>query len=80
MVAVGCIWQNAQERDDLRKEFISLQPEMLENRVHKFHYPLSRMRLLLNYKKINMRNALIQSLIKTSVAARMESPDDNHTC
>lgn len=26
MVAMGCIWQNAQERDELRKEFISLQP------------------------------------------------------
>lgn len=60
MVAMGCIWQNAQERDELRKEFINLQPEMLENRVHEFHYPLSRIRLLLNYKKINMRNALIQ--------------------
>lgn len=36
MVAVGPIWQNRQERDELRKEFISLQAEIQGiKRVHK---------------------------------------------
>jgi len=52
-------------KKEMTSEFINLQAEMKGGRVHKFEYLLDRMRPLLNYKKIKMRNSLIQRIKET---------------
>lgn len=41
--------------------------------IHKFNYLLSRMRPLLNYKTVKMRNALVIRLIQTQLCSKGET-------